>query len=51
MIELYFEGTAKMLYGWETGVYITRTPSPTPTNTPTPKPTKAPWEITPDEEE
>ena len=51
VIELYFEGTAKMLYGWETGVYITRTPSPTPTNTPTPRPTRAPWEITPEEED
>ncbi len=51
VIELYFEGSAKMLYGWETGVYITRTPSPTPTNTPTPRPTRAPWEITPEEEE
>ena len=42
---------AGMLYGWETGVYITRTPSPTPTNTPTPRPTRAPWEIVPEEEE
>ena len=51
VIELYFEGTAKMLYGWEAGVYITKTPSPTPTNTPTPKPTRAPWEIVPEDEE
>ncbi len=51
VIELYFEGQAKMLYGWETGVYITKTPSPTPTNTPTPKPTRAPWEVVPEEEE
>ena len=51
VIELYFEGQARSLYGWETGVYITRTPSPTPTNTPTPRPTRAPWEIVPEEEE
>lgn len=51
VIELYYEGTARSLYGWETGVYITRTPSPTPTNTPTPRPTRAPWEIEPTEEE
>lgn len=51
VIELYFEGQARSLYGWETGIYITRTPSPTPTNTPTPRPTRAPWEITPEEEE
>ena len=51
VIELYFEGQAKMLYGWETGIYITRTPSPTPTNTPTPRPTRAPWETVPEEEE
>ncbi len=51
VIELYFEGQAKSLYGWETGVYITRTPSPTPTNTPTPRPTRAPWEPEPTEEE
>ena len=50
VIELYFEGQARSLYGWETGIYITRTPSPTPTNTPTPRPTRAPWEITPEEE-
>ena len=51
VIELYFEGLARSLYGWETGVYITKTPSPTPTNTPTPRPTRAPWEIVPEEEE
>ena len=51
VIELYFEGQARSLYGWETGVYITKTPSPTPTNTPTPKPTRAPWEPIPEEEE
>ena len=51
VIELYFEGQARSLYGWETGVYITKTPSPTPTNTPTPRPTRAPWEIVPEEEE
>ena len=51
VIELYFEGQARSLYGWETGVYITRTPSPTPTNTPTPRPTRAPWEVEPTEEE
>ncbi len=45
VLELYFEGRASSLYGWETGVYITRTPSPTPTDTPTPRPTLAPWEI------
>ena len=51
VIELYFEGQARSLYGWETGVYITKTPSPTPTNTPTPRPTRAPWEVVPEEEE
>ncbi|MBQ6518876.1 MAG: hypothetical protein IJI14_09155 [Anaerolineaceae bacterium] len=50
VIELYFEGQARSLYGWETGVYITKTPSPTPTNTPTPRPTRAPWEVVPEEE-
>ena len=51
VIELYFEGQARSLYGWETGVYITKTPSPTPTNTPTPRPTRAPWEVEPTAEE
>ena len=50
VIELYYEGQAKSLYGWETGVYITKTLSPTPTNTATPRPTRAPWEIEPTEE-
>ena len=50
VIELYYEGQARSLYGWETGVYITKTPSPTPTNTATPRPTRAPWEIEPTEE-
>ena len=51
VIELYFEGQAKSLYGWETGIYITKTSSPTPTNTPTPRPTRAPWEAEPTEEQ
>ena len=50
VIELYYEGQARSLYGWETGIYITKTSSPTPTNTPTPRPTRAPWEVEPTEE-
>ncbi|MHC1772701.1 MAG: penicillin-binding transpeptidase domain-containing protein [Flexilinea sp.] len=51
VLELYFNGQASMLYNWEAGVYITKTPTPTPTITPTPVPSKAPWQITPETEE
>ena len=51
VLELYYNGQASMLYNWEAGVYITKTPTPTPTITPTPVPTKAPWQITPETDE
>lgn len=44
VLELYFEGKAKMLYNWEAAVYVTKTATPTATATKTPQPTRAPWE-------
>lgn len=50
VLELYFEGKAITPYHWESGVYITKTVTPTATDTPTPVPSKAPWQITPEEQ-